>query len=74
MDLFFIDVCQVATDPQLAYQKAQELWAHLSKDEPENQHRPENIEELLVLLTRESARRVVHLINFCGVSAKQSLT
>lgn len=36
----------------------------MSNDEPENQARPETLEELTVLLTRESARRVVHLINF----------
>lgn len=55
---------QIATDPVLAYQKGRELWASLSKDEPENQARPENVEQLIVLLTRESARRVVHLINY----------
>ncbi|XP_966587.1 lipid storage droplets surface-binding protein 1 [Tribolium castaneum] len=54
----------IATDPKLAFAKGKELWASLSKDEPENQARPENLEQLIVLLTRESARRVVHLINF----------
>lgn len=54
----------VATDPVLAFQKGKELWGSLSKDEPENQARPENVEQLLVLLTRESARRIVHLVNF----------
>lgn len=44
--------------------KGKELWESLSKDEPENQARPENLEQLIVLLTRESARRVVHFINF----------
>lgn len=48
----------------LALQKGKELWATLSKDEPENQARPENLEQLIVLLTRESARRIVHLLNF----------
>lgn len=52
------------TDPKLAFQKGKELWASLSQDEPENQARPENLEQLFVLLTRESARRVVHLVNF----------
>ncbi|XP_065157054.1 lipid storage droplets surface-binding protein 1-like, partial [Atheta coriaria] len=52
----------IATDPKLALQKGRELWATLSKDEPENQARPENLEQLIVLLTRETARRVVHLI------------
>nr|CAH7738211.1 unnamed protein product [Callosobruchus chinensis] len=54
----------VATDPIMAFQKGKELWASLSKDEPENQARPENLEQLIVLLTRESARRMVHLVNF----------
>lgn len=40
------------------------MWARLSEDEPENQARPRNLEELIVLLTRESTRRVIHLINF----------
>ncbi|XP_057662597.1 lipid storage droplets surface-binding protein 1-like isoform X1 [Diorhabda carinulata] len=53
----------VATDPILAFQKGKELWASLSKDEPENQARPANLEQLIVLLVRESSRRVVHLIN-----------
>ncbi|XP_060523670.1 lipid storage droplets surface-binding protein 1-like isoform X2 [Cylas formicarius] len=54
----------VATDPKLALKKGKELWSSLSQDEPENQARPENLEQLIVLLTRESARRVVHLVNF----------
>jgi len=59
----------IATDPKLAMQKARELWAYLSKDEPENQARPQTIEELIILMTRESARRMVHLINYSGVTA-----
>ncbi|XP_017772331.1 PREDICTED: lipid storage droplets surface-binding protein 1-like isoform X2 [Nicrophorus vespilloides] len=54
----------IATDPKMALQKGRELWMSLSKDEPENQARPENMEQLIVLLTRETARRVVHLVNF----------
>lgn len=47
------------------------MWDSLSKDEPENQARPENLEQLIVLLTRESARRIVHLINFTsGILSK----
>nr|XP_012140335.1 PREDICTED: lipid storage droplets surface-binding protein 1 isoform X3 [Megachile rotundata] len=53
----------LATDPKLAYKKAKELWATLSLPEPENQARPATLEQLLVLLTRESARRIVHLVN-----------
>ncbi|CAH0559616.1 unnamed protein product [Brassicogethes aeneus] len=54
----------IATDPKLAFQKGKELWLSLSKDEPENQARPDNLEQLIVMLSRESARRMVHLINF----------
>lgn len=61
----------IATDPKLALQKAKELWAYLSKDEPENQARPQTIEELIVLMTRESARRMVHLVNYTGTTANK---
>lgn len=54
----------IATNPRLAMHKAFELWCYLSKDEPENQARPQTLEQLAVLLTRESARKMVHLINF----------
>uniref|UniRef100_A0A182K0S5 Lipid storage droplets surface-binding protein 1 n=1 Tax=Anopheles christyi TaxID=43041 RepID=A0A182K0S5_9DIPT len=54
----------IATNPREAMQKAVELWRYLSKDEPENQARPRTIEQVAVLLTRESARKMVHLINF----------
>ncbi|XP_046805503.1 lipid storage droplets surface-binding protein 1 isoform X1 [Lucilia cuprina] len=54
----------IATDPKLALQKAKELWAYLSLDEPENQARPVTLEQLIVLLTRESVRRLVHVVNF----------
>ncbi|XP_039306664.1 lipid storage droplets surface-binding protein 1 isoform X2 [Solenopsis invicta] len=53
----------ITTDPKLAMQKAKELWATLSLPEPENQARPETLEQLLVLLIRESSRRIVHLVN-----------
>ncbi|KAK2588157.1 hypothetical protein KPH14_004207 [Odynerus spinipes] len=53
----------LATNPKLALRKAKELWATLSLPEPENQARPTTLEQLLVLLTRESARRIVHLVN-----------
>ncbi|CAB3235266.1 unnamed protein product [Arctia plantaginis] len=54
----------VATDPALAWQKAKELYGALSQPEPENQARPATLEELVVLLARESARKMVHLINY----------
>ncbi|KAF5276237.1 hypothetical protein FQR65_LT04042 [Abscondita terminalis] len=61
----------IATDPKSALQKGQEMWENLSKDEPENQTRPQNLEEVIVLLTRESARRVVHFVNFTRGVVKQ---
>ncbi|KAG5672630.1 hypothetical protein PVAND_002744 [Polypedilum vanderplanki] len=54
----------IVTNPKEAYVKTKELYSYLSLKEPENQKRPETLEELLVLLTREAARKVVHLINF----------
>uniref|UniRef100_A0A1L8DZ84 Putative lipid storage droplets surface-binding protein 1 n=1 Tax=Nyssomyia neivai TaxID=330878 RepID=A0A1L8DZ84_9DIPT len=54
----------MVTDPKMALQRAQELWAYLSENEPENQARPETLEQLLVMITRETARRIVHFINF----------
>ncbi|KAI4503469.1 hypothetical protein M0802_001691 [Mischocyttarus mexicanus] len=59
--LYIIEL--IATDPKLAFHKAKELWATLSLPEPENQARPTTLEQLFVLLTRESARRIVHLVN-----------
>ncbi|KAH0562929.1 lipid storage droplets surface-binding protein 1 isoform X1 [Cotesia glomerata] len=53
----------IVTNPKMAYKKSKELWAILSLAEPENQERPQTLEQLIVLLTRESARRVVHIIN-----------
>jgi perilipin-2 len=54
----------IATNPKEAYKKSSELWAYFSKNEPENQKRPGTMEELFVLLVRETARKVVHLVNF----------
>lgn len=68
---FRIWILKIATDPKLALQKGRELWADLSKDEPENQARPQTIEELIVLITRESARRMVHLANYTGTTASK---
>lgn len=67
----FVPILQIVTDPRQAVQKAKELWAFLSGPEPENQARPQTLEQLIVLLTRESARRVVHLINYTGSSIAQ---
>lgn len=54
----------MATDPALAWKKAKELYSSLSQPEPENQARPATVEEMLVLLSRETARKLVHLVNF----------
>lgn len=54
----------IATNPRLAMQKSVELWQYLSADEPENQARPNTLEQLAVLLARESVRKVVHVINY----------
>lgn len=59
-------VLQLARDPKLFMEKAKEMWLELSKDEPENQVPPANLEQLVAMLTREMARRVVHLTNYTG--------
>lgn len=51
-------------DPRLACRRAAELWGHLSGPEPENQARPRTLEQLLVLVVRESARTAVHAANW----------
>ncbi|XP_070507783.1 lipid storage droplets surface-binding protein 1 isoform X2 [Chironomus tepperi] len=54
----------IVKDPKEALVKFRELYAYLSQKEPENQQRPETLEQLFVLLSRETARKIVHLINF----------
>lgn len=58
----------IATNPRQAMQKGVELWHYLSADEPENQARPKTLEQLAVLLTRESIRKLVHVINFTATT------
>ncbi|XP_050531814.1 lipid storage droplets surface-binding protein 1 [Daktulosphaira vitifoliae] len=60
--VYFADL--LAKDPNAFAQKIKVIWQHLSEDEPENQKPPENIEQLIEMLTRESARRFVHASNF----------
>jgi len=62
---------QLVKDPKALKEKIVALWLELSQDEPENQKRPANLEELTVVVTRELARRVVHLANYmrAGVAA-----
>jgi len=60
--VYFADL--LAKDPKAFAEKMKAIWAHLSEDEPENQKPPENIEQLIEMLTRESARRFVHVTNF----------
>lgn len=47
------------------------MWEHLSEDEPENQVPPANLEQLIAMLTREVARRIVHLVNYTGATVSQ---
>lgn len=54
----------LVSDPRLAAQRARELWQYLSADEPDNQARPQSLEQLIVLVVREFARKVVHLTNY----------
>jgi perilipin-2 len=54
----------LARDPKAFVQKMKDLWMYLSQDEPENQAPPQNLEQLIVMLTREGARRFVHIANF----------
>lgn len=42
----------IATNPKEAYKRSTELWAYFSGNEPENQKRPETLEELFVLIVR----------------------
>lgn len=67
--LHIIDL--IATDPKVALQKGQEIWASLSKSEPQNQVPPQTIDEVIFMLTREAARRVVHFVNFTTGVVKQ---
>jgi len=60
--VYFADL--LAKDPKAFAEKMKAIWAHLSEDEPENQKPPENIEQLIEMLTREGARRFVHVTNF----------
>ncbi|CAI6369042.1 unnamed protein product [Macrosiphum euphorbiae] len=60
--VYFADL--LAKDPKAFSEKMKAIWKHLSEDEPENQKPPENIEQLIEMLSREGARRFVHLTNF----------
>lgn len=51
-------------DPRQAARRATELWRYLSADEPDNQARPRTLEQLIVLVLRETARKAVHLVNW----------
>lgn len=56
-------------DPKQFAANMKALWAHLSEDEPENQIPPANLEQLIAMITRETARRFVHLTNFSVTTA-----
>lgn len=55
---------QLAKDPKAFAEKMKAIWKHLSEDEPENQMPPKNVEQLIEMLSREGARRFVHVTNF----------
>lgn len=61
----------LAKDPKAFMEKARKMWEHLSEDEPENQVPPANLEQLIAMLTREVARRVVHIVNYTGTTISQ---
>lgn len=42
----------IVIHPKQALARSKELWSYLSQNEPENQKRPETMEELFVLLVR----------------------
>lgn len=42
----------IVTNPKEAYAKFKELYGYLSQKEPENQKRPETLEQLFVLIAR----------------------
>lgn len=42
----------IVTNPKEAFGKFKELYGYLSQKEPENQQRPETLEQLFVLLVR----------------------
>lgn len=62
----------ILTDPKEAWRQARDFWVYLSGPEPGNQQRPKNIEELIVMMARETSRKIVHLINY-GVYLVQQL-
>ena len=50
---FLIFVAEVVVkNPLDVYKQSKELWSYFSRNEPENQKRPETLEELMVLLVR----------------------
>jgi len=61
-------------DPKAFVEQCQQVWAHLSENEPENQVPPATLEERLALLIREVARRVVHLTNYAANSCSPVAT
>lgn len=65
--LYLLDLA--IKDPRQFIEKMKTLWENLSKDEPENQIPPANLEQLISMLTREGARRFVHLTNFTIATA-----
>lgn len=79
--IIITNVFQLAKDPKAFAEKMKAIWNHLSEDEPENQKPPENVEQLIEMLSREGARRFVHVTNYVAknvyiapVHVKQAFT
>ncbi|CAH1713776.1 lipid storage droplets surface-binding protein 1 isoform X2 [Aphis gossypii] len=70
--VYFADL--LAKDPKAFSEKMKAIWKHLSEDEPENQKPPENIEQLIEMLSREGARRFVHVTNFLAKNVSMGPT
>jgi perilipin-2 len=69
----------IVTNPKEAYQKFQELYSYLSEKEPENQMRPETLEQLFVLITRlecclffDALARILVILFFASLNSERA--
>uniref|UniRef100_A0A0K8SS19 Lipid storage droplets surface-binding protein 1 n=1 Tax=Lygus hesperus TaxID=30085 RepID=A0A0K8SS19_LYGHE len=66
----YFSVDLLIKNPREFVNKMLQIWEHLSKDEPENQIPPANLDQLFALVARETARKFVHAMNYsivvCG--------
>ncbi|KAF6204229.1 hypothetical protein GE061_002569 [Apolygus lucorum] len=70
VQFIYFSVDLLIKNPKEFVSKMLQIWEHLSKDEPENQIPPGNLDQLFALVARETARKFVHAINYsivvCG--------